>query len=210
MTSKKHYATGLASRENILMAARVCFAKRGFFETSMSDIEKAAKTTRGVLYHHFASKDEMILAIIAENLGSAASKIESDLAQLQHTGKGELNELLASMLQLVEEITFGPGKAMSLHVWSLSMLRPEVKTTMVTFFERIRSSLKQQLLELQRLGKIDSHLDVNNLATVLFSIQIPAYIVQRLFMEERSLAPDAYVQSLIGLFTKSDSIRTRD
>jgi TetR/AcrR family acrAB operon transcriptional repressor len=103
MATKKQYVNGIASKANILMAARICFAQRGFFETSMTDIEKAAKTTRGVLYHHFASKDEMILAITAENLGAAAQKIEADLQQLQATGKGELNQLLTNMIDVVEK-----------------------------------------------------------------------------------------------------------
>ena len=90
MATKKQYVNGIASKANILMAVRMCFAQRGFFEISMTDIDKAAKTTRGVLYYHFASKDEMILAITSENLCAAAQKIEADLQQLQATGKGEL------------------------------------------------------------------------------------------------------------------------
>jgi len=42
------------------------------------------------------------------------------------------------------------------------------------------------------------HLD--KLATLLFSIQIPAYIVQRIFTEENSLAPVEFVESLQVLF----------
>ena len=200
MATKKQYVTGIASKANILMAARMCFAQRGFFETSMTDIEKAAKTTRGVLYHHFASKDEMILAITSENLGAAAQKIEADLKQLQVTGKGDLTQLLTNMIGVVEKITFGPGKAMSIHVWSLALLRPDVRETMLVFFERIRQILKLQLVELQKLGHISKSADLDKLATLLFSIQIPAYIVQRIFTEENSLGPEEFVESLQVLF----------
>lgn len=198
--STKKYATGIASRANILMAARMCFAQRGFFETSMTDIEKAANTSRGVLYHHFENKDQMILAIIAENLGNAAAKIEADLAALQTTGPIGLKQLLVGMLKVVDEITMGPGRAMSVHVWSLAMLRPDVKTSMISIFQRMRTMLKLQLLELQMNRQIADEADVEKLATALFSIQIPAYIVQRLFMDEQALSVEDFAQSLIDLF----------
>lgn len=202
--STKKYASGIVSRDNILFAARSCFAQRGFFETSMSDIEKAANTSRGVIYHHFENKDQMIFAIIAENLGNAAAKIEADLISLQTSSDGDLKQLLTGMLKVVDEITMGPGKAMSVHVWSLSMLRPEVKTNMLSFFERMRYLLKLQLIELQRKQKIAASADVEKLATALFSIQIPAYIVQRLFLEDHALIVEDFAQAMMDLFKPSD------
>jgi AcrR family transcriptional regulator len=200
MATEKKYASGIVSRDNILLAARKCFAQRGFFETSMTDIEKAANTSRGVLYHHFESKDEMILAIISENLGNFADKIEADLEIIRTTGDGDLKQLLTNALQLVEKITMGPGRAMSVHAWSLSLLRPDVKVFMVGFFERIRAALKLQLVILQKYKKIDPKVNLDDLSTALFSIQIPAFIVQRLFIEDHSLTPEAFANSLAILF----------
>ena len=201
MNEKMNYSTGLKSRENILLAARKCFAQKGFFETSMSDIQQAANTSRGVMYHHFESKDDMILVIIEENLGKGVAKIESDLVSLRHTGQGDLRGLLMSIIELAEQITFGPGKAMSLHVWSLAMLKPVVHQTVMGSFERLRQALKLELAEFQKLGKIHHDVDLERLATVLFSIQIPAYIVQRLFMDQHALEPQDFVDSLLSLFT---------
>jgi AcrR family transcriptional regulator len=198
--STKKYASGIASRDNILLAARKCFAQRGFFETSMTDIEKAADTSRGVLYHHFDSKDQMILEIIAENLGNFANKIEADLEIIRTTGDGDLKQLLTDALKLVEAITMGPGKAMSVHVWSLSLLRPDVKVFMSGFFERIRTALKLQLVILQKNKKIDPKANIEQLSTALFAIQIPAFIVQRLFIENHSLSPQEFAESLAVLF----------
>ena len=187
----------------VRLAGGRSFAQQGFFETSMADIETEANTSRGVLYHHFANKDEMILEIIAENLGNAAAKMEEDLLNLQTTGKGDLYQLLISMLGVVEQITFGPGKAMSVHVWSLSLLRPEVNETVMAFFERMRQLLKQQLTKLQELGQVDKNADLDKLATTLFSIQIPAYIIQRLFTGKNALMPEDYAQSLLMLLPTS-------
>jgi hypothetical protein len=71
---------------------------------------------------------------------------------------------------------------------------------MVAFFERIRQALRLQLVELQKLGHVNKGADIDKLATLLFSIQIPAYIVQRIFTDENSLGPEEFVESLQVLF----------
>jgi AcrR family transcriptional regulator len=67
LKAKEEDLTG--SREKILMAARGCFAKQGFAGTSIKDIQDASGFSRGNLYHHFKTKEEIIQIIIAQNLG---------------------------------------------------------------------------------------------------------------------------------------------
>ena len=43
----------------ILLATRSCFDQKGFCATSMSDIQKAYHTPRGVIYHYFFNKEEL-------------------------------------------------------------------------------------------------------------------------------------------------------
>ena len=50
----------------IIHAARKNFAKNGFSNTSMDDIANTAKVSKGGLYHHFASKDDLFMAIFIE------------------------------------------------------------------------------------------------------------------------------------------------
>ena len=51
----------------IMQSARKIFAKKGFFKTSMDDIAKSAKVSKGGLYHHFSGKDELFMAIIVDD-----------------------------------------------------------------------------------------------------------------------------------------------
>ena len=53
-------------RIRIIKAARQNFAKKGFANTSMEDITKTAKVSKGGIYHHFESKDDLFLAIFIE------------------------------------------------------------------------------------------------------------------------------------------------
>ncbi len=49
--------------KNIVKTAKKQFAKKGYVKTSMDDIAKAANTSKGGLYHHFASKEDLFAAI---------------------------------------------------------------------------------------------------------------------------------------------------
>jgi AcrR family transcriptional regulator len=56
----------LATRDTILRGAAEVFGARGFGLASISEIARAAGLTKGALYFHFASKDELALAVVAE------------------------------------------------------------------------------------------------------------------------------------------------
>src|ERR1700722_16800055 len=52
------------TRGALLVAARELFAERGFAETGRDEIAARAGVTRGALYHHFASKTEVMAAVV--------------------------------------------------------------------------------------------------------------------------------------------------
>jgi len=59
--------TALGRPEQILRAAMVCFAKRGFHQTSMHNISEEAGISVGLIYRYFASKEAVISAIAEEH-----------------------------------------------------------------------------------------------------------------------------------------------
>jgi AcrR family transcriptional regulator len=54
----------LDSRQDILRTAARLFQQRGYDATSMNDVAVALKLSKGGLYHHFQSKDEMLFHIM--------------------------------------------------------------------------------------------------------------------------------------------------
>jgi AcrR family transcriptional regulator len=54
-------------REQILEAAMVCFAKRGFHQTSMHDVSAEAGISVGLIYRYFKNKEEVIAALADEH-----------------------------------------------------------------------------------------------------------------------------------------------
>src|SRR5688572_23634125 len=54
---------GEATRAKLVRVARRLFATKGYGATSILDITKGAKVTRGALYHHFADKQALFEAV---------------------------------------------------------------------------------------------------------------------------------------------------
>ena len=54
-------------RQQILAAAMVCFAKKGFHQTSMHDLSAEAGISVGLIYRYFESKDAVISAMAEEH-----------------------------------------------------------------------------------------------------------------------------------------------
>ncbi|MEE8585548.1 MAG: TetR/AcrR family transcriptional regulator [Acidobacteriota bacterium] len=58
------YAKSAATIQNILEAARKLFTARSYAEVSMAGIAQQARVTKGALYHHFKSKEELYLMMM--------------------------------------------------------------------------------------------------------------------------------------------------
>jgi AcrR family transcriptional regulator len=56
----------LVTRENVLTAALQVFSQCGYSAARLEDIARAAEVTRGAIYHHFGSKEELYKALVTE------------------------------------------------------------------------------------------------------------------------------------------------
>lgn len=68
-------------KKEILDAAAILFAEKGFDNTSVIDIMNAVGIAKGTLYHHFKSKEDIMDALIKRQTNyiiSAAKKIAED------------------------------------------------------------------------------------------------------------------------------------
>jgi AcrR family transcriptional regulator len=65
----------LDSRQDILRTAARLFQQRGYDATSMNDVAAALKLSKGGLYHHFQSKDEMLFHIMNHALDITEERV---------------------------------------------------------------------------------------------------------------------------------------
>jgi len=66
------------NRESVLAAAKKLFAARGL-DVQMPDIAKAANVGVGTVYRHFATKDDLIAALVADHFDRLAQKARDAL-----------------------------------------------------------------------------------------------------------------------------------
>jgi AcrR family transcriptional regulator len=64
-------------REKIIKAAIDAFSKYGFDRTRMDDVAKTADLSKGTIYLHFKSKEDLFYAICENNLAEAKQRIST-------------------------------------------------------------------------------------------------------------------------------------
>jgi AcrR family transcriptional regulator len=68
-------------RAQILAAAATVFAEKGFSKTGINDIVRASGLSKGGVYWHFASKDEIVTAIFNQFFEAQLAALASLIAQ---------------------------------------------------------------------------------------------------------------------------------
>jgi AcrR family transcriptional regulator len=53
-----------ATRQALLQSAKTLFAEKGFAATSLAEVGAKARVTKGAVYHHFASKQGLFVAVL--------------------------------------------------------------------------------------------------------------------------------------------------
>lgn len=79
-----------ARRADIVAAARRCFSRDGFHQTSMPDIAAEAGVSTGAPYRYFAGKEEIILEIAGDAFRVVFAPLEALVARQEAVSVGEL------------------------------------------------------------------------------------------------------------------------
>lgn len=69
MKLRARRSDGEATEKRVYAAALALFRRRGFAATTMRDVARAAKLSLGAAYHYFPSKDAILQAYFAEQVG---------------------------------------------------------------------------------------------------------------------------------------------
>src|SRR5438067_8673624 len=115
-------ATSLDRRSQILDAALVCFAKRGFHQTSMHDISAEAGISVGLIYRYFENKEAVISAManrhkkeiseVLERARRAPTLLESlEILFTAHCCENEPRVISAFVVDLYAEASRNPRVA---------------------------------------------------------------------------------------------------
>jgi AcrR family transcriptional regulator len=163
-------------REQILQAARRCFARNGFHQTSMQDLFAEAGLSAGAIYRYFRSKDEMVVAIAEETFGEV---IDTMLSVAQRDRSAALGEALAAAVELIARKDESDGLcALAVQVWSETQRNPELTSSFAALVRKARAEITRMVRVRQELGLLPDGAGAAAIAAVVTAI-LPGYIMQR-------------------------------
>jgi AcrR family transcriptional regulator len=95
--------TVIDSRQEILRTAARLFQQRGYDATSMNDVAAALKLSKGGLYHHFQSKDEILFEIMNHAMEITQQRVLDPVR-----GIADPEERLRALIRLHIEVVLSP------------------------------------------------------------------------------------------------------
>jgi AcrR family transcriptional regulator len=180
-----------ARRQQIVDAARVCFARDGFHQTSMQDVIREANLSVGAVYRYFPSKNDLIAALTDQVIGELAGIFDELETQ------DPPPPIVAVMARAIEFATAnsGPDGAlrMAIQVWSESLRDPALAEVVGATYRRIRDILVAFAGRAIKAGELPAGTDPMAVGSVLFAL-IPGYALQRVLIGEP--APEVFKDGL--------------
>jgi AcrR family transcriptional regulator len=171
MSPKVTTAHEQGQRDRILEAATRCFARRGFHEATIQDICDAAALSKGGLYTYFRSKDEILAALVEQNLADAmqwaSAAAGQETSALQRLGR-VAEAMVATVLEGNGAKAYTPQ--LMLEVWAEGSKDPKLGELLVRGYEQWRTFIAGLFREGIASGEIRGDVNPGELAAIVVAI----------------------------------------
>ncbi len=143
-------ARGEDTRERILAAAEPLILRQGFTGTSIDDILKATRLTKGAFFHHFNGKGELAKALVERYARNDYELFERFAAEADKTSDDPLEQTL-HFLKLFEDFIEGlpepiAGCVFAVYTYESLQFEPSIHAFIAQSFRRW-SSLYEKRFE---------------------------------------------------------------
>ena len=156
-------------RREIIDAARTCFLRNGFHQTTTDEICREASITPGGLYHYFGSKEEIISAVIEDAAQATVQNLRST-AEASGDVRTAVQALASQFFEWIRDPQLDSVTRLDMEIWA-ETLRNE-KLAGIT---RESRALRREWLESLIRGAVDEgvytkDVDPRGLANLIMSI----------------------------------------
>jgi AcrR family transcriptional regulator len=155
-------------RAQIVSAARTCFARSGFHNTTLQDVFAEAGLSAGCVYNYFRSKDELMLTIAEERhdderrLIAEASAMDDPVAALRQVAKTFADKYLKDD---------GLDKRrIALQTWAEAQVNPVIFSSVRVGMDGPRAQLAQLIRRGQAAKRLTSALDADAIAHTMIAL----------------------------------------
>jgi AcrR family transcriptional regulator len=139
----KHALRTKETREQLLRAAEVVFARDGYEAADLAEIAAMTGRTRGAIYAQFKSKEDVFLAIIQERTQRQRAEMEKVLAESKST-KQNLQAFREFCFSLIDDPVW---TLLVLEFKLFAMRHPESKERLRKYYDEIFSKDQEKRLE---------------------------------------------------------------
>ena len=147
-------------REQILEAAQACFGNAGFHKTKMDDIVHASGLSKGALYWHFKSKEEIFLALF--------DQFEREIfAAWDQVTEGPTLDILRIESEIVLKALTGDPSLVEM--WSEFLKHPLARERFAAVYEHSRKRLARTVMKGIERGEV-VRCEPNHVAATLTAV----------------------------------------
>ena len=155
------------TREHIIQVAGKLFLQRNYDGVSIQDITKAVGMTKGALYHHFISKEQVFEEVARNLVGSS----HTDFSVLP---KDSLRGFYTTLVETIRAREDGDAQAFGINVynllWDAVRLLPGFRASMESYNALERAAWSQAIQSAIDRGEIRKGLDADKLAKIFMSV----------------------------------------
>lgn len=157
------------TKQNLMRVALTVFNKKGYANTRLEDIAKAADVTRGAIYHHFGSKAELFKEIALQNKHNMNQIIEKRVGRLiDNPAEALYGTLVAVFNKLENDPFFRDFEELRIKTSMVDDLEP-LKKILDTELEFGAKKLTDALYKFEELGKLDKNINKQALVISVIS-----------------------------------------
>ncbi len=117
-----------ARRMEIIEAARACFLRSGFHQTTTDEICHEASITPGGLYHYFSSKDELIAAVI-ERSAETATEVMRGVIKEADDAASAFRQVADFFFDAMQDADIDNVTRLEIEIWGEALKNDKLATT---------------------------------------------------------------------------------
>jgi AcrR family transcriptional regulator len=195
--SRAARAQGREGRDALLTAALRVFARRGYRQAGVEEIAAEAGYSKGALYWHFSSKEELLLALLEERIDAPMR----EMVALLESAPPERDMSVEAAREFARQLG-GQREALLLEreYWSLAIRDPELRARYAQRQAELRGALAAALeARARHLGSPDLPMPADDVARIVMSI-IGGLTIDEL-IEPGSVSPERLGEALALIYT---------
>jgi TetR/AcrR family transcriptional regulator, cholesterol catabolism regulator len=145
----------LDSRQEILRTAARLFQQRGYDATSMNDVSAALKLSKGGLYYHFQSKDEILFEIMNHAMEITQERVIAPVSRIADPA-----DRLRALIRLHMEVVLSPqDREITVMLHENHPLPPALRKRINTRKKEYVHFVENLIAEVQKDMQMQAHKD---------------------------------------------------